>query len=182
MQQTRWVPRVAALAAMTVLTTVARAADLSLPLWQQKPDISGIITQVPVLRQPMPQGWQPTLFWWPPPLAFDDAAKLKEQLQAFTARGIVVCLDLNADYAEILGPTAAESTAKAIAQAKAVMAAGFPVHFAMKGVLDLYRTPGGKQGKLVCHADAPGKTLRLVAPAAGATYRIDAAGNAQAVE
>ena len=131
------------------LVTAEEAAPVAAKpaTWELKPDIMGILLQVPALKQPLPKGWQPTLFWWQVPLSFDNPAKLKEELQALSARGLLPCIELEAEF-----NTAPATLDKRIAEAKAVAAAGFPVHLAMKGVLDLYRFP---DGKLVSHADAP---------------------------
>lgn len=150
-------------AAMFAKAVPASAAAGTPPAWEQTPDLAGIFTFVPPLRHPLPAGWQPTLFWWQAPLSFDNPAKLKEELQGLSARGILPCVGLSAEYYDFsVSPSTPESLAKAtaetdksVAAAKAVADAGYPVHIQMLGALDLYRTPGAVGGKLVVHADSP---------------------------
>ena len=129
------------------LTGITAAGAGELPVWEQKADLGGIVAHVPPLRHPLPAGWQPTLFWWQAPLSFDQPVKLKEELQALAARGMLPCIELEAEY-----NVAPQTVDRRVAEGKAVAAAGFPVHLAMKGALDLYRLP---DGKLVCHTDSP---------------------------
>lgn len=116
------------------------------PTWETKPAIAGIITTVPPLKHPL-GNFHPTLFWWQAPLSFNDPGKLKTELRALSARGLLPCIGLEAE------PNVDPKTiAQRIAEARAVAAAGFPVHLQMIGVLDLYLL----NGQRVRHADAPG--------------------------
>ena len=125
----------------------ATFAGAGFPYRGPQPDVSGLEAHVPPLKHPFPKGWQATLFWWQVPLSFQKPAKLKQELNILKERGLLPCVELNAE------PHAKpEAVANCIAQGKAIAGAGFPVHIAMKGRLDLYKTPDGKR---VRHADAP---------------------------
>ncbi|MCC6580616.1 MAG: hypothetical protein IT440_09250 [Phycisphaeraceae bacterium] len=133
----------------------------TVPAWQQHPEIAGIEAVVPVLKHPVPRNWQTTLFWWQVPLSFDDPSTLKRELDILQARGLLPCVEVPADYEDYRGCAATPATvATAVTQAKAIAHAGFSVHLAMKGILDLYSTPGGPRGKPVRHADAPNPDAR----------------------
>ncbi|MCC6580903.1 MAG: hypothetical protein IT440_10720, partial [Phycisphaeraceae bacterium] len=141
---------------MATTCIVASIAHAQSATWSQRADLAGIVSNVPVLKRPLPEGWQSTLFWWQVPLSYDNPAKLKEELAQLSARGILPCVEVPADYEDYRCYQATpEAVGKTVAQAKAIADAGYPVHLAMKGVLDLYITPGGPGGKIVRHPDAP---------------------------
>lgn len=149
-------PTTIVLAAVAALTQAGcLAATDSPPAWETKAEVAGILASVPPLNHPLGK-FQPTLFWWQAPLAFDNPKQLKHELRGLMDRGILPCVEVSADYPDHRAyPATSEATARALAQARAIAAAGYPVHLAMKGVLDLYRTPGGPEGQLVRHANVP---------------------------
>ncbi|MCC6580902.1 MAG: hypothetical protein IT440_10715 [Phycisphaeraceae bacterium] len=141
---------------MAALATPPCWAQTTAPTWLEKPDIAGIETVVPVLKHPAPKGWQTTLFWWQIPLSFDDPTKLKHELDMLGARGLLPCVEVPAEYDDYCCYQATpQALAHAVAQAKTFSNAGISVHLSMKGVFDLYITPGGPRGKVVRHSDAP---------------------------
>ncbi len=145
-----------AFAALLTALVLADEKPESAPEWTTRPLLEGIVVNVPELAHPYPEGWQPTLHWTQVPLSFDDPMALKGELVALQARGILPCIEVSGDYADYWAyPATEESLTRALAQAKAVAAAGFPVHLAMKGVLALYIVPGGKKGQPVVHDQAP---------------------------
>lgn len=144
---------VVAITGLAIMSTSAAGAETGLLVVETVPSVDGIIANVPALTHPLPAGWQPTLFWWQAPLSFDNPSKLKKELQALSARGMLPTIDLCPEYAAIPGyANVSNLVATSIAQARAVAKAGFPVHLSMKAALDLYRLP---DGKTVCHADSP---------------------------
>ncbi|MCC6580206.1 MAG: hypothetical protein IT440_07160 [Phycisphaeraceae bacterium] len=115
--------------------------------WEQGYDISGIIANVPELKHPRPDSWQPTLCWEEPAYSYADPAKLKIELDALWRRGIVPRIGLPADFG--VDPKQID---QAVAQAKAVADAGLPVNIQIWGAMDLYRL---EDGKLLRHPDMP---------------------------
>ena len=119
----------------------------SLATWEQRPDISGIIANVPELKHPLPAGWQPTLCWEEPALSYSDPAKLKVELAELWKRGILPRIGLPGDYG--VDPKQID---QAVAQAKAVADAGLPVNIQVLGAMDLYKL---EDGKILRHPDMP---------------------------
>lgn len=145
--------RFCAVMMMAIAVGVVSSADSTSAVWETKADLSGIVLAVPPLKHPFPKNWQQTLLWWQVPLSFDKPAELKKELRVLAARGILPSIELCADYAGGQSyPATPSNVWSAIVQARAVAKAGFPVHIAMRGALDLYRMP---DGALVCHTNTP---------------------------
>lgn len=137
-----WLAVAAGLAGAVSATEATNA-----PTWETQPEVAGMVARVPLLKHPFPKGWQQTLFWWPPSLSPSNPATLSMDLQNLAERGLVPYVGLDAEPQA--KPVIVEGE---IALAKAIAAAGYPVHIQMLGALDLYVD---SEGKRVRHADAP---------------------------
>jgi hypothetical protein len=118
----------------------------SLSDWEQSLFVSGIVANVPELKHPLPNGWQPTLYWEAPNLPFHDPVKLKSDLAELWKRGIAPRIGLEAEFG--VDPKKID---QAVAQAKAVADAGLPVNIQIFGTLDLYKL----DGKVLRHPEMP---------------------------